>query len=118
MGRPIYRWLSPFPTVVALWLMGCATKPPGSEALWSDASGQVRGDGELRRDSDSCTQVARREADTAATQFMRQPAAFDPSAVGVGVGLVIAQARVESAARDRAFIHCMAAADWQLRTSR
>jgi hypothetical protein len=92
-------------------LGGCTAAPYPAQLTWQD-SGATRGEAQLRQDAADCEEFARQTASAYQLQS-RAPTLTNVSSLGVGIAVVVAEARNIDAVRRRAFGECMRSAGWE-----
>ena len=98
---------------LALALAGCAA--PHSREGVQDGAG--RDTVQLRDDAVACKARAQQAVDDY-REHGRRPALISASGLGVGVAIVLAEARATDQVRSQAFQGCMRSAGWELQAQR
>ena len=114
-GAAFMKLVRAIAAVATVSLGACSTTPSRPAVVWKDASASGPGDLQLRQDTRDCTRSARQAA-TARQQQLGGATLTKVSNFGVGVGVVVAEARVLDSVRDHSFRECMEAAGWELRS--
>jgi hypothetical protein len=92
-------------------LGGCTAARYPAQLTWQDA-GATRGEAPLRQDAADCAEFARQTASAHQLQG-RAPTLTNVSSLGVGIAVVLAEARSIDSVRQRAFGECMRSAGWE-----
>ena len=102
--------------VASLAATGCTLTHSRPEAGWR-AAAAAGGTAQLNEDSRGC----RAQAQQAVSDYQahgRKPALSNVSSLGVGVAVVVAEARAADEVRRGAFDACMRSAGWELQAQR
>jgi hypothetical protein len=112
-GAAFMKLVRVIAAVTTVFLAACSTTATRPAVVWKDAGASSPGDLQLQQDIRHCTQSARQAA-IARQQQMGGATLQKVSNLGVGVGVVVAEARVLDSVRDHSFRECMEAAGWAL----